>query len=603
MKDDAGQALIMALIIVLMFTLLPMITFVTLQSVQPQTTASLNYDAALAAAQAGLQEYRSLLDQYSGYALYSGANQPPSSAGGCNPAFTGGSGSCPTKWATVANTHPVESYVYTPNSSQLNMIPNGSAVPYGGQVLLTVVGRAGTGPATTYRTIEGSLGLSGALQDVYFSTFEQPGPADFSQWENDYSTSYPYYPLGQVTPGSGSSLGAYAYDEGTEPVAPAPSGVPANPAAGQTYAQALCQYDAWQPNLYVDWYSQNVNPVMPPTNNGNVYPSNGAYSPSNPYYGPWYGFWNDPKASAAGYGSIQFGSYSYSGGACTTNYVGTGNSFNGPVYSQDEITTCGSPSFTSLATQISQFFQFPANWPGTRPPASGANYSLPYGYVNNLFHQTNGCSGSPSFSAPQQPQFGETQTLPPIADQIATQIEQGTVAGCVYTGPTMLHFYYNPSTQKETMFVWSPLTKNPHTSQGPANQVLPAPVTCGQFNNTTDYPNATGPPVLCGGTGCTYNSLGQPNNTQVQNVSGTPTVMGNYFAAVPVQPGEVIWVQNTPLSVPSASNYWSTLPAAESKAPTPGCIDPWVQPNNQSPTSAQTCSEGDLMVGGVTHGG
>ena len=582
---EKGQALVIALIVVFLFGLLPTITFVTLRSVQPAVNNSVKFNAALAAAQAGLQEYRNLLNQYSDYSNYSGTNEPPASEGGCNPAFTGSNtASCHTAWVPVSSAKaPIsESFEYTPNRTQLNQTASGATLA--GQLVVTVIGRAGTGSGAVYRRIDASLELSGAIQDLYFSTFEQPGPSDYDQWQNTYSCGY--YNCSLAT-------GSHLYDESQVTVAvTVPGAALADPNIGQPYAQALCQYDAWQPNTFIDWYSQYVQNLYPP--NG-AYPSQSTpYSSTHPYYGPWYGTFPDPQGN-----NLQFGSNGNGGsigGACPVNFWVTGDKFNGPVYSHDELTTCGSPSFTSLSTATPQYFDFPKNWPGT---FNSGGYGRPYGWVQDPFGTCYGSgSDSPSVGSVQ---FGQNQSLPPIANQIGTEIQDNQLLGCVYTGPTAIHFYYNSSNQQETMSVWSPLTRDPYASTYGGTTAQ-----CGQVATS-------GPKDLCGGPACTYNtSTGLPTNTQI-STGKTPTVQSSasYFAKVPVVPGEVIWVQNAPIGAATSStdpNYWTTttgqansLPAAESNAPSSGCIDPWTTPDEA--LGNNTCTEGDVMIGGVTHGG
>lgn len=567
-REDGGQALVMALIVVLMLGLLPVITLVTLQAVQPAVSSAEEYDAALAAAQAGLQEYRTLLDEYSDYSDWSGANEPPASEGGCNPAFTGASGGCTTTWVPVNSNTPVPEYFeYTPNFSQLS-VPTADGPPYIGQILLTVTGRAGNGTQWAYRRIEASLELSGAIQDLYYSDFEQPADGDYDQWQNVYNSSNTLL-----------TSGADEWDEATVTVQPSNA---TDPNYGQPYAQALCQYDAWQPNTFVDWYSQNVSPIYPPSASYPGFGSGTAYSSTNPYYGPWYGTWPDPNGTG-----LRFGYSVGSNGACLTNYWISGDSFSGPVYSQDELTTCGTPSFTQLATLAPANLSLPAGWPGAK--ANGA-VDNPYGYVDDPFSicGTPGSAGDKPTISSGSVTFGLNQSLPPIASQIPQEIENNQLLGCVYTGPTAIRFYWNSSTQTEQMAVWSPLTEDPYAST---------------YNGQTAQCGATassGPGDLCGGSSCTYNGGGQPTNTQVSATTNTVQTAAADLAIVNVVPGEVIWVQNTPTSS-SDPNYWGTLPTAEAGAPYAGCIDPWVQPN--STISPNTCSEGDLMLSGATHGG
>ncbi len=375
--------------------------------------------------------------------------------------------------------------------------------------------------------------------------------------------------------------------------------------ASEPYATALCQYDADQPNTFVDWYSQNVASLGPLPG----YPNLGAYSTTNPYYGPWYGTFPDPANS-----SYQFGTAPSTGfnngdqSACNTNYWITGDIFNGPVYSQDELTTCGTPAFTgsgaapNLTTAVPANFAFPATstvgWPGAKAPklVGGVWESNPYGYNWDPWKDCGGGTGvtpppagtSPSFTSNPAIDFGVSQSLPSANTALLNEIESGTVAGCVYTGPTMIRFSYNTSTQAETMDVWSPLTKQTYGINSPNATAIDTAdgVNCG-------YTSTTGFQDLCAGnSGCTS------SNTQVQG-SGAGTVQAGDFAQVPITTNMVIAVQGAPSG--TDPNAWSTLPAAESNATISGCIDPWVNPDSpsSSATPSGTCVEGDAIISGA----
>ena len=577
---ESGQALILALIVVLMLGLVPSITYVTLESVQPGDYSAEAYDAALAAAQAGLQEYRTLLDEYSDYAEYSGSSEPPGVDGGCNPAFTGATSPCTTSWVAVSSpttTSLPEAFEYTPTQTQLPL--SSSTEPYHGQVLLTVTGKAGNGSSAVYRRIEASLALDGATNDVYYSTFEQPGPGDYDQWENVYNSS-----------GTLVTTGADVFDEADLTV-PAGSSTDPDPNAGESYAQALCEYDAYDANTFIDWYSQYVSSENPPNS---YYPANpGAvpYSSSVPYYGPWYGTFPDPDGTNLTFGDRN----SDSNGACPVNYWISSDSFNGPVYSQDELTTCGTPSFTQYYTATPSTKQLPLGWPGAE---ADGTYAKPYGYVDDPFHVcgTPGSgSDSPSISDPPVV-YNTTPSLPDVATEIDTEIQNDQLLGCVYTGPTAIRFYYNTTTDTEEMAVWSPLSQNTY-----ASTVGGTTANCGTMSNETtgeglcagSNPTATSctAQISCPSGGCTASNPG--------------TVQSGDFAIVPLVDDEVIWVQNTPLTTTGLTgtevgNAWTNLPTAEGNTAYSGCIDPWLQPN--SAENNNTCTEGDLIIGGVTNG-
>ncbi|MFZ0170408.1 MAG: hypothetical protein WAL04_01885, partial [Acidimicrobiales bacterium] len=295
-----------------------------------------------------------------------------------------------------------------------------------------------------------------------------------------------------------------------------------------------------------------------------------------------------------------------------TNYWITGDTFNGPVYSQDELTTCGSPAFTgtgknlTTATQGKPTWGFPATatvgWPGAAKPTlvGGSYVSYAYGYNWDPWQICGGGTGgtpnegvnAPSFTDPHGPYFGVTQNLPSANQGLLSEIESGQVAGCVYTGPTMIRFSYNTSTKAETMNVWSPLTKQTYGLGSPnATAINTADgVQCGATSTT-------GSDDLCGGTTCTGSNT-QVTGGTVVDVATNPSVI----AQVPVTTNEVIAVQSA--TTGSDPNAWgatlASLPTAESNATVSGCIDPWVNPDSAAAAiTSQTCSEGDAIVSGA----
>jgi len=617
-RTDEGQALVLALIIVLLIGLLPAIILTSLDQEMPYASETVNYESALAAAEAGVQEYANLMDQYPGYFDYA------PQAGGANttndPGLPGGSNAALGAWAQVANTNPPEYFTYYPDTSDIG-VANSASNPFGGYVLLVVTGRAGTGKGTQYRRVEAAFTLTGVLTDVYWSNYEQPNYQDLDQWENTY-------PSGCTSPGGSCNAvtNSHEYDEvtaATPCTAPgiatcytAPSGDDAGE-SGVPMAEALCNYDAGQQNSFIEWYSQYVSPIYPQPG----YPDAGTpYSLTNYYYGPWYGSFPDPLDS-----SYQFGAApknTAAGGpmvagegdqsACNTNYWITGDTFNGPVYSQDELTTCGSPAFTgtgknlTTATQGKPTWGFPATatvgWPGAAKPTlvGGSYVSYAYGYNWDPWQICGGGTGgtpnegvnAPSFTDPHGPYFGVTQNLPSANQGLLSEIESGQVAGCVYTGPTMIRFSYNTSTKAETMNVWSPLTKQTYGLGSPnATAINTADgVQCGATSTT-------GSDDLCGGTTCTGSNT-QVTGGTVVDVATNPSVI----AQVPVTTNEVIAVQSA--TTGSDPNAWgatlASLPTAESNATVSGCIDPWVNPDSTAAAiTSQTCSEGDAIVSGA----
>jgi hypothetical protein len=577
--NEAGQALVLALIIVLMISLLPAAILSSLNQELPYATESINYESALAAAEAGVQEYANLMDQYPGYFDFAPQPCPTGATTGNDPGLPGGSNVALGCWDTIAGTSPQEAFTYYPDTSELTGVQS-STNPFGGDVLLVVTGRAGTGLGTQYRRVEAAFTLSGVLTDVYFSNFEQPGAGDLDQWENTYQSG------GLVT------SGLHEFDEATTDT---PAGYATSSGATSVpMATALCQYDADQPNTFIDWYSANVSPLNPLPGYPN--PSGLPYGPTNPYYGPWYGTFPDLSASGYQFGTGSNGNQS----ACNVNYWISGDTFDGPVYSQDELTTCGSPAFTgsspNLTTEVPPKFPFPATattgWPGAKPPVAATPpatgyVSYPYGY--NQEDNWGGCGGSPTFADSSSPHLGVSQSLPSANQGLLSQIEAGQVAGCVYTGPTMIRFSYNTSTQAETMYVWSPLTKDTYGAGSPTPENT---INCGATSTST-----TTSEDLCGGTACTG------TNNQVSGTGATAAVMNaqtnpGVFAQVPITTNLVIAVQNLP-TASTDPNGWTTVPAAEPNAPISGCIDPWVNPDSAGGSTATTCTEGDAILSGA----
>jgi type II secretory pathway pseudopilin PulG len=587
---EEGQALIFALIVVLLMGLLPAIVLTSLTHVMPYVSEAVSSESALAAAEAGVQEYANLMDQYTGYFKF--APQAGGATSTNDPGLPGGNNLALGAWENVTPSNPPESFTYYPDTSETTTAET-TANPFGADVLLVVTGRAGTGKTMQYRRIEAAFSLSGVITDVYFSNFEQPGSQDLDQWENTFNA-------GCTSGCSVQTSGAHEYDEATDttPCVGANCYAPAEP-----MATALCEYDADQQNTFIDWYSTYVTPITPqPGYPG--YDTHTAYSAANPYYGPWYGSFTDPTDAALQFGEAPTTGSTNNGdqSACNTNYWITGDTFNGPVFSNDELTTCGVPAFTgtpSLQTSITHKFPFPAEktaggtlvgWPGANLPVvnpKGAGYvSYPFGYDKDPWGDCASGADKPTFKDPQAPRFGVSQQLPAANQALVSEIKAGTVAGCVYTGPTMIRFSWNAAASSEIMSVWSPLTKDTYTSQG--SGIGQPIVVCGQTATS-------GADDLCAATApapCTA------ANTQVNS---TNTVVAGNFAQVPVTGQEVIAVQNLPSAAVDPNNNWPTLPTAEAlpNATIAGCIDPWVNPDSGAAITPVTCTEGDAIVSGA----
>ncbi len=481
--------------------------------------------AALAAAEAGEQQYRNLLDSYTDYWQYHGCepanllasslevtacgsdeyeNLPPSSES--DPALTG--------WDALSASHPPEAFTYAVDTSGLESTSGG------GTVRLIVTGRAGNGQARAYRTIEISLQLSGILHDAYYTNYEQPPPSDVAGYNNQSDGVWECAEINDNGAGSVTTTGTWSLDPGDDQQTcsldptgttyqyqrtPGETGYDAEaidevPVEGtmEPLTQALCQYHQYQPNTYVDSLGYAL---YPPSG----YPDAGTavtYSASNPWYGPWMSDFVDPDNPQ----------YLFQPPCTTWNFI-SGENFSGPVYSNDELSICGSPSFSAgLITGMPDPTYLGTSWPSTDSDGDALGYML-----------TPGCSSTaPSVS------FGPSQSLPSVTTSFASDASSSSSSlGCLYTGPTMIYFQTNTTTNTTTMWVWSPLSR------------------------------ATGN-AACGGD---LNSLEDSNGT-----------INETFAQASIPPDGVIYVQDVPTETGNA-NYVSASALASLQMPSDSSMD------------------------------
>lgn len=174
--EDAGFALIVT---VLMLAVLSSFSLVMLKQVIDGAQASRkdqDWVASLSAAQAGLDEYASRLNQSDGgYYIYNPANPAldPTNPDPANPAM--GSVAGKTKWAPVPQVsgsgrasfhYDIDTTTYTGTAS----------VTANGSIKVTSTGRVGV----RTRTLEASIRRSGFLDYVYFTDFETQDPLDYA---------------------------------------------------------------------------------------------------------------------------------------------------------------------------------------------------------------------------------------------------------------------------------------------------------------------------------------------------------------------------------------------------------------------------------------
>jgi Tfp pilus assembly protein PilX len=127
------------------------------------------------------------------------------------------------------------------------------------------------------------------------------------------------------------------------------------------------------------------------------------------------------------------------------NYWVTGNTFNGPLESNDDFYICGSPIFNSTVTSGDSGTTHPHYW---LDPA--------------------GCGGdNPHFNG-GAPVGNQRITLPPSVQTIQQYAATGTSTGCLFTGPTSI------TLSGTTMTVVSPDTKSTNPNCVGAGKPLPA---------------------------------------------------------------------------------------------------------------------------------
>jgi hypothetical protein len=136
-------------------------------------------------------------------------------------------------------------------------------------------------------------------------------------------------------------------------------------------------------------------------------------------------------------------------GGCSgmLNYWVTGNTFNGPMQSNDDYYICGNPVFNDEVTSGD-------------PSTTGPYWKDPFG----------GCGGDhPKFNNAQQGITGHsTVGLPPAASSLKSDVTVGGPnAGCLYTGPTAIQL------NGSTMTVVSPGTKSTNPNCVGTNVPLP----------------------------------------------------------------------------------------------------------------------------------
>lgn len=617
-SGDAGQALLLVVIIVALLAALSAGLIGTVDGSLAITQVQVQERAAYAALEAGIQNYRADLNSSTTYYTY-GTTEP---ADPDNCAM--GTGNWEEVLVDGVPTTPPEWFHVTPNGNFLGDTSTSSTFA-DNNVLVTITGAAGGHFVTQSSNCSGTEpGQAGAgrftyesavitfkqyatyLQNAYYSDLEVLDP-DYPQ-ETDDATSVADPNATVVTtvggiastesePESDVIIPEYTYlsDAGT-PVTVYDS----------TVQTAMCSYTQWQENTFIDSWSYTPSPAITvgsttynytaSTNAfSNPFESGSNFSTTYPYYGAYFGVPKTPITSYATSPATDGNwtetaknyTYSYTTGSVTTtveiemaaepcstpyDFLG-GESFSGPVYSDDELHVCtssGAPTFAgvpySLLTGTPSTFAFKYEWPGAVKATTGPNNGLwvPKGYT---IDQDNCGTTTPVPTLDGALVEGANEELPSFDNSLidwadgndATTTTPATY-GCVFTGPTMIELIDTSGT--ETMDVWSPLSKK------------------------TDF---------SGGSNCGTGKFSPTNAFQT---------------GIALPADDVIYVQNVPSSS-SDPNYWSdaqleALNSSTSISPSDGNTTGatcFLNPEEPDALPATTeCDGGTLFIEGEMHG-
>jgi Tfp pilus assembly protein PilX len=179
-RDDSGMALLMVVASMLVLTMLATAGLAYALRGQTESRRDQDWSAALQTAQAGVQDYISLVNSY-------GSTYNSNATYYCaNPAMLGGTSVLPTAcpaagWGTVAATAPGNGWVRLTNPSTGFVNPTPAYYHYDidtskagafGTVVVTSTGRVNK----VGRTVQATVTNGGATDYVYFTDYEAPDP-------------------------------------------------------------------------------------------------------------------------------------------------------------------------------------------------------------------------------------------------------------------------------------------------------------------------------------------------------------------------------------------------------------------------------------------
>jgi len=576
----------MVIVVVLLFLLAALAPLMAGQVTDDTSLLALstNKHAALAAAEAAIQWYRDNLDSYPNYYQYSAAFNPINDA-----ALSGYCGAGQSKTCGLAGTTPPESFHYSPSTTSLSS-QTASGVP---TVVLTVTGRGGSKGHYAYIYAQETFSVSSILNNAYYSSYEILDPSSQTIQGISVTTSSSGGPT-TSTPETGYFISSYNGSGGTVPVSPS-----------ENVWQLTCQYDTYSINTFVDSLGLTI--------------GGKTYSAAYPYYGPYFensGF----NFTVPGPG-VKTTTVTVPGLPCESPYdFVSGETFNGPVYTNDQLHICGTPQFNGSPVSLTS--GAPSNVPylpkGRQVPGSvlvtaansGANgpypssligYYMPVGYTVDTVNGSASCD-TPNFA--QGVALNGAQSLPATngaLQQYGTNSPPAPAlgSGCTYVGPTMIELVTSGSTT--TMDVWSPLSSvlagttsacsNGLTFSAASPFITGISMPSDGVVYVENYvPGTMAPVEPCDGSNPNYTPQPWPNPADCSNVSGPNQCFNPYQSAQPPNSAAClegdVYIEGElygQLTVASQANIMVT------RNVTYACADGSTGASQTNPSSVTTC--------------
>ncbi|MGA2528183.1 MAG: hypothetical protein ABSG36_03355 [Acidimicrobiales bacterium] len=489
-RDDSGQALVIIVVILVLLVALAPLMARQITTDAPLLAQATDSHAALAAAEAGIQWYRDNLDSYPNYYVYSSTNNPLNDpAMSPNWCGAGQSSSC-----DLSGTNPAEAFNYSPSDTNLFSQSGNQA----GTVQLIVTGRAGARGNYSYVYAEATFSTNSLLDDAYYSNFEVLDP-NSQTIQEDNVTATISGGTGISEPETTAIVGSYLDHSGaTVTVSPA-----------ESPWQLACLYDTYQVNTFVDALQLTIGGTT--------------YSSSHPYYGPFLSNSNFSFTMPSPTTTVQMPTL-----PCEAPYdFVNGETFNGPVYTNDQLHVCGSPAFNgspvSLTSGAPSNLVYAYQVPGSVPV--GTNQYGPAGYTTDEVNCGGQGKDTPTLKNPVQ--LDGQQSLPTLNSSLAkygtSTPPTGAGYGCTYEGPTMIELVY--SAGAETMDVWSPLSTDTSTTTSACS---------GGSTFSASQPFITGIPIPTDGVVYVENFLGAPPSAlDTSSYDGSGPCFNPYQSALP----------------------------------------------------------------------